>query len=239
MSRLATNLLLAVVVVVTVAVLLSLGFWQLQRAEDKRAVLQARDTQRAMPALQISSVQQSLPEFRAVTVSGQFDAERFWLLENRIHQGRYGFEVVSPFELTGGETLLVHRGWIPGDRSRREIPTVETPAGLLEITGYIDAGSATGFELSGASVDAGWPKRVQWLPVARAEAALDRPLPDVLLRLQAGEPGMFVNTYQAVNMPPEKHVGYAVQWFGMATIIGFLYLLHLWRQRSTGGKGLE
>ncbi|MFT5033048.1 MAG: surfeit locus 1 family protein [Bermanella sp.] len=227
---------LALLVVIMAAVLLGLGYWQLQRADEKRTLIQAQAQQRDLPALRVASSSQILPEYRAVIVRGRFDAARYWLLENRIFRGRYGFEVVSPFTLTDGSSLLVHRGWLPGDRSRRELPQVDTPSGELELMGFIDQGGATGFQLAGASEDAGWPKRVQWLPAEQAAAALDVRLPDVLLRLQEGEPGMYTQTYHAVNMPPQKHVGYAVQWFGMAAIISFLYVLRLWRQRTSRGS---
>lgn len=233
------GVVLAVVVVVTVAALLSLGFWQLQRAEEKHRVLQAQADQQALAPLPLESLSENLPEFREVTLRGHFDQHRYWLLENRIHQGRYGFELVSPFSLADGATVLVHRGWLPGDRSRRQLPVVETPVGQVEITGYIDQGSAVGFELAGAEEDAGWPKRVQWLPSERAAAALGVALPDVLLRLKDGEPGMYTETYHAVNMPPQKHQGYAVQWFGMAAIIVFLYALRLWRQYTARGSVSE
>lgn len=232
----AKSVALAVLVTATVAVLLSLGFWQLQRAEEKRTVLQAQATQRKLAPLPLEALTENLPEFRAVTLRGYFDAHRYWLLENRIHRGRYGFELVSPFTLADGSSLLVHRGWLPGDRSRRELPAVSTPAGQVEITGYIDRGSAVGFELAGAEEDPGWPKRVQWLPSERAAAALGVALPDLLLRLEQGEPGMYTQTYNAVNMPPQKHQGYAVQWFGMAAIIVFLSVLRLWRQHTARGS---
>lgn len=230
---------LALVVAVTVIVLMRLGFWQLQRAEDKQQLVQAQAQQRELPPLRLESLTGSLPEFRAVTVRGHFDSQRYWLLENRIYQGRYGFELVSPFSLIGGGTLLVHRGWLPGDSSRRALPEVVTPEGELELSGTIDRGGAVGFELAGAEEHPGWPKRVQWLPSERAAIALGVAVPDLLLRLNQGEPGMYTQTYHAVNMPPQKHQGYAVQWFGMAAIIVFLYLLHLWRQYASRGNSSE
>lgn len=227
---------LALLVITTAAFLLFLGLWQLERAEEKRTLIEAQDAQRKLPALRVESAKQVLPEYRFVTVRGHFDTQRYWLLENRIFKGRYGFEVVSPFTLLDGSSLLVHRGWLPGDRSRRELPQVDTPGGEFELTGVIDQGGATGFQLAGAGEDSGWPKRVQWLPTAQAAEALGVELPDLLLRLRAGEPGMHTQTYHAVNMPPQKHLGYALQWFGMAIIIVFLYGLRLWRQRTLRGS---
>ena len=238
-GALAKSWSLAVVVAITVSVLVSLGFWQLQRADEKHELLLEQERQRNLPPLDVVSLDQELPEFRAIVVRGRFDAARYWLLENRIHQGRYGFELVSPFVVTSGETLLVHRGWLPGDVSRRSLPRVDTPAGEVVLTGTIDHGGAVGFELAGAEESGGWPKRVQWLPTRRAAQALAVEVPDVLLRLREGEPGMYEQTYSAVNMPPQKHLGYAVQWFGMAAIIIFLFLLRLWRQYGSRGTSSE
>lgn len=227
---------LSLLIAVTVPVLLSLGYWQLERANHKRTLLALQTLEQAKPALAVDSLKQPLPEFRTIQVRGRYDTERYWLLENRIHQGRYGFEVLSPFVTDRGETILVHRGWVPGDRSRRTLPEVETPAGLVSLTGVIDAGTATGFALGEEVVSPGWPRRVQWLTHNQAEQALDTSLPDLLLRLERGQPGMYTPTYSAVNMPPEKHTGYAVQWFAMAAVIAALYLWRMWRltKRSTG-----
>ncbi|WP_372747311.1 SURF1 family protein [Litorivivens sp.] len=236
LTALRKNWPLALLVAFIVPVLLTLGFWQLQRAQDKQQVLQQQQAQQMLPPLVLNNVRADLPEFRAVTIRGRFDPVRYWLLENRIHNGQYGFEVVSPFELENGDTVLVHRGWLAGDRGRRLLPEVQTPDGLITLTGFLDRGGASGFSLGEEETGEGWPKRLQWLPIARAEQHLGKPLPNLLLRLERGQPGMYTPTYSAVNMPPEKHTGYAVQWFGMAAIIIALFGWHLWRQLSTSGE---
>lgn len=223
--------MLALVVLVVVPLLVSLGFWQLQRAGEKRELLAAQEAQRALPPRPLAELGGTdLPQFRAVIVRGEYDRERYWLLENRIVDGRYGYELVSPFILLSGDTLLVHRGWLPGDASRRQWPDIATPAGVLTLTGRVDHGFGEGFELAGAQVQNGWPRRVQWLPRERAEQALGTALPGFVLRLRAGEPGMHTQNYQSVNMSPQKHIGYAVQWFGMAIIVGLIFVVQLWRQ---------
>ncbi len=233
----SSNWPLAVLVSAVLPVLLVLGFWQLERADNKRDVLARQQAQETLPPLILESVRGDLPEFRAVSVRGRYDTARYWLLENRIHQGRYGFEVISPFVLANGETVLVHRGWVPGDRGRRTLPEIETPVGELSLSGKIDTGSASGFSLGEEAATDTWPKRLQWLTTERAERELGAALPDLLLRLERGEAGMFEPTYSAVNMPPEKHTGYAVQWFGMAAIIVMLFGWRLWHQyRSQGDR---
>jgi len=233
----ASNWPLALVVGAMLPVLLTLGFWQLERADNKRNVLARQQAQQALPPLALNSVRGELPEFRAVTVRGRYDTVRYWLLENRIHQGQYGFEVISPFVLTSGETVLVHRGWIAGDSGRRSLPEIATPGEELSLSGVIDSGGASGFSLGEEAATDGWPKRLQWLTTERAERELGVTLPDLLLRLERDEAGMFEPTYSAVNMPPQKHTGYAVQWFGMAAIIVTLFGWRLWHQyRSLGDR---
>ena len=233
----ASNWPLALLVSAILPVLLTLGFWQLERADSKRDVLARQQAQQALPPLTLNSVHGELPEFRAVTVRGSYDPERYWLLENRIHRGQYGFEVISPFALANGDVVLVHRGWVPGDRGRRELPAIETPAGELSLSGVVDSGSASGFSLGEEATSDTWPKRLQWLTTERAEHELGATLPDLLLRLERGQAGMFEPTYQAVNMAPEKHTGYAVQWFGMAAMIVILFGWRLWHQyRSQGDR---
>ena len=89
------------VVLVLLALLLALGGWQLQRADEKSALLASQEARRQAPAQPIGELERSAdPAFQRVLLRGYFDAEHSLLLDNRTRDGRVGVEQDA---LGGGE----------------------------------------------------------------------------------------------------------------------------------------
>ena len=87
---------------------LALGNWQLQR-ETEKIELQERFQQRAQEAHRpLADVRGSGDElaYRRVLVEGEVRGGRDFLLDNRMFQGRYGFEVLTPVQLDGSSSLF-------------------------------------------------------------------------------------------------------------------------------------
>ncbi len=205
--------------------LLSLGCWQLQRAEEKRAILADFEQRRQLPpqALATLETRGEADDFRPVLLRGRYHPERYWLMDNRIYQGRFGYEIMALFELASGGQVVVDRGWIAGDPGRRVLPQLAMPAGEVELRGEIYHAPGVGLALATVA-EAGWPRRVQWLDLETARAELGESLRPYTVRLFEGEPGSLVVQRPVVNVRPEKHTGYAVQWFGMALIAVIFFL---------------
>jgi cytochrome oxidase assembly protein ShyY1 len=65
----------------------------------------------------------------------------------------------------------------------------------------------------------------QHLDIAELGAALGQALYPYALVLDEGQPGLFQRDWQpGVTMTPEKHLGYAVQWFGLAVALLIIYV---------------
>lgn len=211
-------------------VLVALGFWQLQREDEKLALqaqYEARQSAAPRPIGQVDG-QQDL-RYMPVRATGHFDNERIFLLDNRIHEGRPGYEVVQPFHTTGSELLLVNRGWVEQAQYRSELPAIEPVSGQVSIraTVYVPFGEA--FTLGDSmSQSSGWPRRIQTLEPEAMIAQLEGEQQDAAfpysLRLQPGSPGALQENWPPVNTSPEKHQAYAVQWFSMAVVLAGLYL---------------
>ena len=230
----------AVFTAVLLPVFVSLGFWQLERADEKEALATAFEQRSAAPPQVVSStLMEGDPELLAylpVVAEGQFLPERHILLDNRIQGGRYGYEVVSVMSLPTNQLLLVNRGWIAGDPARRALPDIPELTGPVTVSGHVYVAPGDPYLLAEQDLSGQWPLRLQALEMDKLSVALTERLGASLLpyplRIDAGEPGSLAVDWQVVNVSPAKHLGYAVQWFTMAAALLLLFIFrssNLWQ----------
>jgi cytochrome oxidase assembly protein ShyY1 len=210
-------------VVIMLPVLLALGRWQLDRAAEKRAYLDAFiDRQGALPVLADTEA----ADFQRLRLTGHFEPEHQFLLDNQVSGGHVGYWVVTPFTTSDGRRWLINRGWAPAPTHRETLPDVPAPTGTVSIVAvnWPDMGLPP---LLGEDFWApGWPKRVQRLDVARMAAVLGDDTRPMQLRLEAGQPGVLVAPPLQLPVTPAKHTGYAVQWFALAVVLAAGYLAY-------------
>lgn len=219
-------------VVLLLPLLVSLGFWQLDRAQEKRQLLaQFAQKQAAGPVpIETLSTRGDL-RYQPVSLQGAFIPGKNLLLDNRIHRGRFGYEVVTPFRLRGKDLIvLVNRGWVPGDTSRRTLPAVQTVTGTVRLSGEIYVPQGKLMRL-GDDRAQGWPRVVQSVDIDRLRKIFGHPLFPYTVHLKADSPAAFQPNWTVVNLTPARHIAYAVQWFAMAAtvvIIAFLGNTNAW-----------
>ncbi len=231
-----------VFVAVLLPMLVGFGVWQQERALEKEAIAAnwtARQQEAPRPLLSLANSPAELA-YRRVQMEGHFIAQRNFLLDNRIYRRRYGVEVISPLQIEGTDTVvLVNRGWIAADPSRRTLPELPVDNALqsLEGTVYVPPGKA--FTLGPISDNEDWPRLVQALDVPVLAVMLDIEVFPYTVRLEPGSAAGFTIDWPLVNISPEKHRAYAVQWFSMAAVLLMIYLWRstnlatLWRQRRS------
>lgn len=146
-----------------IALTVSLGRWQLSRAAEKEARAARIEAQRAHPPLDLTGLQ-AVEDIRTemdrlVRLRGLWVPTRTVYLDNRQMHGRPGFYVLTPLALEGTEqTLMVQRGWVPRNfQDRTQLPEVETPPGLVEITARIAPPPAQLFQLGKEEMPASTP----------------------------------------------------------------------------------
>lgn len=209
--------------------LISLGSWQLNRAGEKRQLQSELEQRLTAPTERVVQAARLTDQwrFRKVLVSGYFMAERQYLLDNQIAQGRVGYQVFTPLELAhGGGCLLVNRGWIALGVDRTQLPALPVDGGMQELSGVLSEPPGELLQLAeprGATPR--WPQVVQHIDLTRIAAALDCTLPRLVLQLGAEHPDALVPIWRPYVDTPQKHVSYAVQWFAMAAIVLILYIL--------------
>lgn len=224
--------------VIMIPLLVFLGFWQLQRADEKSVLASAFEDQQRLPPAPITSVWQDTAEklaYRPVQLRGEFLADTYFLLDNRIRNGRFGYEVLHVLQLSNAETVLVNRGWVAGDASRQVLPQLETPTGTVQVSGHVYVAPGKPYLLAAQKLEDKWPQRVQAVEMNVLQQQIEKHVKSKLfpypVRINANEPGALQVEWKVINLSPEKHTGYAVQWFAMAVVLAVVYIFqssNLW-----------
>jgi surfeit locus 1 family protein len=222
---------------VGIAITVNLGLWQLRRADEKRSIL-AQIEAGAGATQPLTAPADSFPRYQTVTAVGRYDAAHQVLLDSMPSlQGRPGFRVLTPFELAGGGWVLVDRGWIPMGPLREPQGQLEVDANERSIVGRVDDLPRPGMRLSGEPADGtGWPRIMMFPEHAALERVLDRPLAAFIVRLDPSQSDGFERSAAIMreDFGPERHIGYAVQWFAFTAVILVIYaLLNLKPKRSS------
>jgi surfeit locus 1 family protein len=219
--------------VVLLPITVAAGFWQLGRAEEKRharAVHQQREN--AVPvdlvAIDVAADQQ----FRTVVVSGWPDQQHQFLVDNRMRNGRAGYEVLLPLRFGPDQWILVNRGWLPREQ-RGSIPAL--PETRLRLAGHLYRATRLAPVLGPEEVVEGWPQVIQQPTPELLEQRLGRELFPYQLRLDES-PGLETGWVMS-GLTVQQHLGYAVQWFALSAAllilgaIGNSTLPEWWRVR--------
>lgn len=218
------GLLPTLVVLALLALLLALGGWQLQRADEKSALLASQEARRQAPAQPIGELERSAdPAFQRVLLRGYFDAEHSLLLDNRTRDGRVGVELLQPFyDQPSGLWLLLNRGWLPWPDRRKPV-SFSTPAGALQLQAWIYVAPGESFQLQADQPGNAWPQLLTRVDAGALWRQLGRAGWPYELRLLPG-PAAYQADWAVVAMGPEKHLGYAVQWFALAVALACLFI---------------
>lgn len=180
--------------------------------------------------------------FRRVTVQGKLLGDQQFLWDNRIHKGVAGFEVLLPVQLQeeGLPIALVNRGWVQPGASRSEFPDIALPNSLVsgaEVTiegvhTLPSRGFAGGRALESAAPEETriWPALLQYPDYFEISEALGHPvIMGVVQEAKVSNTNLqgllYVNNWSPVANGPEKHYGYAFQWFAMFAALMVIFLV--------------
>lgn len=201
-----------------IGIFLMLGFWQIDRAAEKRKIEESFGAQAKYEAL---SPDATYDLYQPLTVSGRYVTDRQILLDNIVQDGRLGYYVLTPFEYDVSEPLLVvNRGWISKPAGQGELPAIGVGNDEKSLRGRVGGlprvGIRPGPPFEGATT---WPRLAVWPTLDDLAREIDREvLPYVLLA--DPDPGSaLVRRWQPQQMGPMRHFGYAFQWFALALAV--------------------
>lgn len=224
---------------VLVAGFISLGLWQWNKYATKTSLQSQLDETShsalvAMPSLPANA--ESL-RYRHVELHGEFDVTRQILIDNRVDAAseRVGYHVVTPLRLAGSDMhVLVNRGWVPAAADRQILPHVLPPNGTVTLTGIAVVPPSKFFTLASrqpmrpdTDTSTTWEPVWQNLDLARFVELTHLQLQPVVVQLDPTTMHGFERSWTRPDDRAEKHLSYALQWFGFAasTVGIWLYLL--------------
>ncbi|MDT8282784.1 MAG: SURF1 family protein [Gammaproteobacteria bacterium] len=209
-------------------VMVSLGFWQLDRAEYKDTLQQKIEQRKNLSALNMDELPESKDDRRylPITFSGEYDARHSFLLDNITLKGRVGYHVFTPVKSTDSRVILVYRGFVGIGESRQKLPDLKTPEGRVLIHGLLDLPPSRTILLAEDSQQTErWPVVLQYIDLAMISQLLGYPLYDMVLLLDQDSPGIFAYDIPVLNLNAAKNNGYAFQWFAMSIALLIIFFV--------------
>jgi cytochrome oxidase assembly protein ShyY1 len=232
-------------------VFVSLGNWQLSRAEDRRIIAETitAGQDATIVTLSTQSTLDGILPWQPAQVTGRWRPEQSFLLDNRNLDGRPGLWLATPLELAPDRSLLVVRGWLARPIGQyNALPAITVPNGLITLEGevathiprlyslgeeapiqFIDKTTLTIREGETLLPLKDLPRR-QNVSIAELSDDLNQAfLPFVLLQTSTVADDLFIQQWPKPSIDADKNVGYAIQWFGFAGIALVAIGVLLWR----------
>lgn len=224
LPRFQPGLLPSLLVACFFPLLVNLGFWQLDRAEEKSMLFErwhAQQTQAPISTARLN--QQPDPAYLRVELSGHFDAQNSYLLDNRTRQGVAGAELIQPFyDANTQRWFLVNRGWLAWPL-RSTLPVFGTPSESVTLNAWVYVPSGDPFVLSEQQTSMGTTTIVSAIRPQSLWKQLDRTGYRYELRLESS-PYAFDIQWPQTRFNPQTHQGYALQWFSLAAALVALFI---------------
>lgn len=211
-----------------IALFVTLGLWQLDRAAGKSRVRALFEID--APFTQLSG-DMPVTEFQNIEVTGRYLDDRQVLIDNIFMDGRIGYYAITAFRYADNEPLLiVNRGWIARTGANEALPDIGVGNNRRSIRGRVGYLPRVAKRLPAAFDEAGeWPKKAIYPTLEELSAELGEDLLPFILLLRPDADDGFVRRWQPRESGPMMHYGYAFQWFAMAAAAGGILL---WRMRK-------
>lgn len=217
----AINWLWFVITLLVFSALIKLGLWQSERAQEKELRLTQIDALLGKVHQPLDRVLKQLAtneelNDQPVILNGKFDSEVLILRDNQTFNGQLGYRVYQLF-YHQNLPLLINLGWVAGSKQRDILPDIEPIAGEYQLKGnirIIEQGIVLA-EQEYSQIE--HPLRVQQIEVEKLSRLFSKQLLPFAVYLDKNEAIGYKKNWQPIVMPPEKHRGYAFQWFSLAT----------------------
>ncbi len=232
-----------ILVIAAVVIMVRLGFWQLDRLEQRKAFNARVEAQLAESPLELTYQNLDLDlfnmEYRSAVVSGEYDHERQVVLRNQDWQGRLGVHLLTPLVISGGEkAILVDRGWVPYEDFTGDNLSQYDDPGLVEGEGAIRRSQSKPL-IGGRADQAPGPgedplKAWYWINIKDISGQFPY---ELLPMYQVSSSDLIeeqlpYRSEEELDLSEGSHLGYAFQWFTFAAILGIGYPIYMRKEEE-------
>ncbi|MGY8895658.1 MAG: SURF1 family protein [Gammaproteobacteria bacterium] len=207
-----------ILITFTFAGLVSLGFWQLDRADEKQAIVNAIVLAQSSPAKPLEPENINSKEHYKVLLNGYFDSDKQFIYDNQIVKSNAGYYVLTPFILNNNSAILVNRGFVPwyGKRDKLIDIVIDSHPRTIEV-GLIKPQKR--IQLKKQDVDTSFPILIQSLDLDQFSLLSGYQFVPMLAQLDINASNGFFRQWKPFYGSVDKHLGYALQWFLMALVL--------------------
>ena len=216
--------------VIFVPITISLGLWQIERANEKKVIISNYDKLLVSTPIALQK-EQPLENWQPIETVGAYQ-DLVVYEDNAINSGKAGFKVYHLFQNGDGTFIFVHRGFIERNLIKNNLPRIDTPVGKKNIKG------TTLFKQNNTFVKNIEESDIRIIQefntsvlIERFPILKDRYLHPFLFNLDVRDADKFQTIEKPVNMTATKHIGYAIQWFGLCAA---LIILTIYAYRRKG-----
>ena len=223
----------SILIVATIVFLTSLGFWQLDRANEKRAI-EASIQKANTGIVELITDENRLleKEYYQVRLKGQYQSNKQFIYDNQIVDQVSGYYVLTPFKLEGQpSTIIINRGFIPWNGDREKLADVSIKKTKSEIKVQISK-PIKRIELKSSEIGNSFPVLIQAVDLVKMSELAGIDFSSMVGLLDASMDDGFVRKWEPYTGSIEKHIGYAVQWFLMAIVLGIIGIRIAIKQRK-------
>jgi surfeit locus 1 family protein len=210
-----------VLISLTVWGLLSLGFWQLDRAEEKRGIESTIVAAQSNPAQLVEANEILDKEHYRVLLNGYFDTNKQFIYDNQIVKGNAGYYVLTPFVLNAKTAILVNRGFVPWYGKRGELVDIEIDSQPNTIEVSLIKPKQR-IELKQEEISTIFPILIQSLDLQQLSQLSGYQIIPMLAQLDIKASDGFFRQWKPFYGSVDKHLGYALQWFLMALVLSII-----------------
>lgn len=215
-----------------VMLMVSLGFWQLSRLDERKDRNAEVRIAMAAEAEPIESLLGTEPlDHTATIVAGEYLDEHSFLVANRSFESQAGLWLATPMRLEDGRVVVVSRGWVPrlwtsGD----DLRVIDTPTGRIEVLGRVQESVAGGRIGGGSTYEL---PDISRMDLPKVEEMLELDVEDRWVQLvrQAPPLGDLPVPVPRPSLDDGPHLSYAFQWFFFSFATVVVYVLILRKQR--------
>lgn len=223
----------SILITATFAFLVSLGFWQLERADDKSSI-EASIKQANTGSVELIKKEEGLQskEYYEVRLQGKYLSDKQFIYDNQIVDQVSGYYVLTPYALEGqSKAILINRGFIPWNGRRDKLADIVIGQETREIKVQISK-PIKRMELKPSEVGIQFPVLIQSIDLQDMADRAKVDFSSVIGLLDASASNGFIRKWEPYTGSIEKHIGYAVQWFLMALVLAIIGIRIAIKQRK-------